>query len=116
MASRLPVLNTICHFFEQTSTLFDYLPEAPHFALVGNIDETIQRFWTDTRSRYQFLKSDRERPVLPPESVFLRDEDFLRRSKRRRAGSLLTPKKTLRHRKYRASCQISQSTAVPTIR
>ncbi|MBR7792054.1 transcription-repair coupling factor [Undibacterium sp. FT147W] len=63
-------------FFEQTSTLFDYLPEAPHFALVGNIDETIQRFWTDTRSRYQFLKSDRERPVLPPESVFLRDEDF----------------------------------------
>ncbi|MBK1890847.1 transcription-repair coupling factor [Undibacterium sp. 14-3-2] len=63
-------------FFEQTSTLFNYLPEAPHFALVGNIDETIQRFWTDTRSRYQFLKSDRERPVLPPESVFLRDEDF----------------------------------------
>lgn len=63
-------------FFEQTSTLFDYLPEAPHFALIGNIDETIQRFWTDTRSRYQFLKSDRERPVLPPESVFLRDEDF----------------------------------------
>jgi len=63
-------------FFEKTSTLFDYLPEAPHFALVGNIDETIQRFWTDTRSRYQFLKSDRERPVLPPESVFLRDEDF----------------------------------------
>lgn len=63
-------------FFEHTSTLFDYLPEAPHFALIGNIDETIQRFWTDTRSRYQFLKSDRERPVLPPESVFLRDEDF----------------------------------------
>ncbi|WP_423681826.1 transcription-repair coupling factor [Undibacterium sp. WLHG33] len=63
-------------FFEQTATLFDYLPEAPHFALVGNIDETIQRFWTDTRSRYQFLKSDRERPVLAPESVFLRDEDF----------------------------------------
>lgn len=63
-------------FFEQTATLFDYLPEAPHFALVGNIDETIQRFWTDTRSRYQFLKSDRERPVLAPETVFLRDEDF----------------------------------------
>ncbi|MBC3810941.1 transcription-repair coupling factor [Undibacterium aquatile] len=63
-------------FFEHTSTLFDYLPEAPHFALIGNIDETIQRFWADTRSRYQFLKSDRERPVLPPESVFLRDEDF----------------------------------------
>ncbi|MDE2430540.1 MAG: transcription-repair coupling factor, partial [Burkholderiales bacterium] len=63
-------------FFDQTATLLDYLPANPYFALVGNIDEAIQRFWTDTRSRYQFLKSDRERPVLPPETVFLRDEDF----------------------------------------
>ena len=63
-------------FFEQSATLFDYLPASPHFALVGNIDEAIQRFWTDTRSRYQFLKADRERPVLSPETVFLRDEDF----------------------------------------
>jgi len=63
-------------FFEQSATLFDYLPPAAHFALIGNIDEAIQRFWTDTRSRYQFLKSDRERPVLAPETVFLRDEDF----------------------------------------
>ncbi|MFZ6639112.1 transcription-repair coupling factor [Undibacterium sp. TC4M20W] len=63
-------------FFEQTATLFDYLPEAPHFALVGDIDDAIRRFWNDTRSRYQFLKSDRERPVLAPETVFLRDEDF----------------------------------------
>ncbi|MFZ6725762.1 transcription-repair coupling factor [Undibacterium sp. MH2W] len=63
-------------FFEQAATLFDYLPPNPHFALVGNIDEAIQRFWVDTRSRYQFLKADRERPVLTPETVFLRDEDF----------------------------------------
>jgi len=63
-------------FFEETATLFDYLPDNPYFALIGNIDEAIKRFWTDTRSRYQFLKSDRERPVLAPETVFLRDEDF----------------------------------------
>lgn len=63
-------------FFEQTATLFDYLPESTHYALIGNIDEAIQRFWNDTRSRYQFLKSDRERPVLAPEVIFLRDEDY----------------------------------------
>ncbi|MFZ6657885.1 transcription-repair coupling factor [Undibacterium sp. TJN19] len=63
-------------FFDQTATLFDYLPKAPYFVLLGDIDEAIQRFWNDTRSRYQFLKSDRERPVLSPETVFLRDEDF----------------------------------------
>ncbi len=63
-------------FFEQTATLFDYLPEGSSFALVGDIDATIRRFWADTRSRYNFLKADRERPLLPPESIFLSDEDF----------------------------------------
>ncbi|MFM8463891.1 MAG: transcription-repair coupling factor, partial [Burkholderiaceae bacterium] len=63
-------------FFDQTATLFDYLPEASVFALVGNIDESIQRFWSDTRSRFQFLRADRERPLLPPEAIFLSDEDF----------------------------------------
>ncbi|GGX27852.1 transcription-repair coupling factor [Undibacterium squillarum] len=63
-------------FFEETATLFDYVPEHTYFALSGGVDEAMQRFWSDTRSRYQFLKSDRERPVLAPEQVFLRDEDF----------------------------------------
>jgi len=63
-------------FFENTATLFDYIPKDATFALVGDIDNTIQRFWSDTRSRYGFLKSDRERPLLPPESIFLNDEDF----------------------------------------
>ena len=63
-------------FFETTATLFDYLPDQTHFVLIGDIEEAIQRFWVDTRSRFQFLKSDRERPVLAPEKLFLRDEDF----------------------------------------
>jgi transcription-repair coupling factor (superfamily II helicase) len=63
-------------FFETTATLFDYLPAQTHFVLIGDIEEAIQRFWVDTRSRFQFLKSDRERPVLAPEKLFLRDEDF----------------------------------------
>ena len=41
-------------FFEQTATLFDYLPEGTCFALMGDIDAAIQRFWNDTKSRYQF--------------------------------------------------------------
>jgi transcription-repair coupling factor (superfamily II helicase) len=63
-------------FFEQTATLFDYLPGDAMFALSGDIDGAIQRFWADTQSRYNFLKSDRERPLLAPEALFLRDEDF----------------------------------------
>ncbi len=66
-------------FFEETATLFDYLPDGADsaaLALVGDIDGAIRRFWNDTESRYKFLKADRERPILPPEAIFLRDEAF----------------------------------------
>lgn len=63
-------------FFEETKTLFDYLPIDTTFALVGDIDTEIKRFWADTQSRYRFLKSDRERPLLAPEQIFLSDENF----------------------------------------
>ncbi|KQQ40351.1 transcription-repair coupling factor [Duganella sp. Leaf126] len=63
-------------FFEQTATLFDYLPDGAALALVGDIDAAIKRFWADTTSRHRFLKADRERPILPPEMLFLSDEQF----------------------------------------
>ena len=63
-------------FFEKTATLFDYLPEGSCLCMVGEIDAAIHRFWTDTQSRFTFLKADRERPVLAPATLFLRDEDF----------------------------------------
>ncbi|WP_019141105.1 transcription-repair coupling factor [Noviherbaspirillum massiliense] len=63
-------------FFEETATLFQYLPPDAILALVGDIDGAIRRFWTDTESRYKFLKADRERPLLPPENLFLTVDDF----------------------------------------
>ncbi len=63
-------------FFEQTATLFDYLPPHATLALVGDIDAAIKRFWLDTQSRFRFLKSDRDRPILPPDELFLSDEAF----------------------------------------
>jgi len=63
-------------FFEEPATLFDYLPEGSALATVGDIDGAIQRFWADTESRYKFLKADRERPILPPQQIFLSDEQF----------------------------------------
>jgi transcription-repair coupling factor (superfamily II helicase) len=63
-------------FFEETATLFHYLPQDATFALLGDIEAAIKRFWTDTQSRYRFLKADRERPLLAPESLFLNVEDF----------------------------------------
>ncbi len=63
-------------FFEETATLFQYLPQNTMFALIGDIEGAIARFWSETQSRYKFLKADRERPLLAPETLFLKDEDF----------------------------------------
>ncbi|PPE66407.1 transcription-repair coupling factor [Caldimonas caldifontis] len=63
-------------FFDETATIFQYLGEAAVIALHGEIDEALKRFWTDTRERQRFLQHDPERPLLPPEDLFLRPEDF----------------------------------------
>ncbi|HJV87079.1 MAG TPA: transcription-repair coupling factor [Noviherbaspirillum sp.] len=63
-------------FFEETATLFQYVPDETMFALVGDVEAAIRRFWNDTQSRYKFLRADRERPLLEPQRLFLTDEDF----------------------------------------
>ncbi len=67
-------------FFDATATIFDYLggvdKESATLVLHGEIDEALQKFWTDTRERHRFLQADRERPILPPEELFLKPEDF----------------------------------------
>lgn len=63
-------------FFDSTASIFEYLGEQASLVLHGEIDESLKRFWTDTRERHRFLQHDRERPILPPEDLFLRPEDF----------------------------------------
>jgi len=68
-------------FFSQTATLFDYLAPQSLLVTLGDISQPMQGFAHDTRSRYQFLKSDRERPILAPEHLFLSEEDIFTRLK-----------------------------------
>jgi transcription-repair coupling factor (superfamily II helicase) len=60
---------------EQTATVFDYVRDA-QLVLHGEIDAALSRFWTDTRERHRFLQHDPERPILAPEEIFLRTEEF----------------------------------------
>ncbi|WP_041657326.1 transcription-repair coupling factor [Azoarcus sp. KH32C] len=63
-------------FFEETATLFDYLPKDAVVVLHRDVPAAIEEFWRDTRSRHDFLKGDRSRPVLPPDVLFLGQESF----------------------------------------
>ena len=63
-------------FFEQTSSLLDYLPANAVICLHGNNDKAAQQFWTDAASRYRLLAHDPERPILKPEVLLIKTDDF----------------------------------------
>ncbi|CAG9213937.1 Transcription-repair-coupling factor [Paraburkholderia sabiae] len=63
-------------FFEETATLFHYLPDASQLVFVGDLDAAIKRFTADTKQRHGFLSHDRDRPILEPKRLFLSDDDF----------------------------------------
>ncbi|MCW5601650.1 transcription-repair coupling factor [Nitrosomonas sp.] len=63
-------------FFEQTATLFDYLPENCVLCLHQDIHPIVDNFWRDTQSRYQLLRGDTDRPLLPPTDLFLTADGF----------------------------------------
>jgi transcription-repair coupling factor (superfamily II helicase) len=63
-------------FFEQTATLFDYLPVGTEIVMHGAIEAACTRFWNETAERHRFLSRDRERPCLPPAALFLDAEQF----------------------------------------
>ncbi|WP_338849456.1 transcription-repair coupling factor [Massilia sp. W12] len=68
-------------FFDETASLFDYLPADACFAMHGEIDQSLRRFAEETASRYKFLGAQRERPLLAPEQIFLSAEEFFTRAK-----------------------------------
>ncbi|MGE0099655.1 MAG: transcription-repair coupling factor [Hydrogenophaga sp.] len=63
-------------FFDDTATVFDYLGADATVVLHGELEPAFQRFWQDTKDRHRLLKGDPERPVLPPEALFLDAEQF----------------------------------------
>ncbi|MEF7615961.1 transcription-repair coupling factor [Aquincola sp. MAHUQ-54] len=63
-------------FFDETASVFDYVGADAGIVLHGEVDDALARFWTDTRDRHRFLQHDPERPILPPEALFLKQEEF----------------------------------------
>jgi transcription-repair coupling factor (superfamily II helicase) len=64
-------------FFDATATFFDYLPPQTLLLVEDGCDEVAGTFWNETSERYRMLRSDPDRPVLPPEQLFLAPEEFV---------------------------------------
>jgi transcription-repair coupling factor (superfamily II helicase) len=63
-------------FFDETATLFDYLPAETTLLLHGDVPAALGEFWSDLQARHKLLGGDKSRPILPPQELFLRDEEF----------------------------------------
>jgi transcription-repair coupling factor (superfamily II helicase) len=69
-------------FFEETATLFDYLPEKVQlFSHVG-IEDASLAFWQDTNARYAEYGVDPTRPILSPRELFLGVEEVFEKIKK----------------------------------
>ena len=68
-------------FFEESATLFDYLPSDTQVFSLPGIEQAAEQFWNDARHRYEDRRVDPERPLLPPSDIFLPVEDCFARLK-----------------------------------
>nr|WP_272890399.1 transcription-repair coupling factor [Stutzerimonas stutzeri] len=68
-------------FYEETATLFDYLPEDTQVFSLPGIEQAAEQFWNDVRNRYEERRVDPERPLLPPAELFMPVEDCFARLK-----------------------------------
>ncbi|MFC3815987.1 transcription-repair coupling factor [Lysobacter sp. GCM10012299] len=58
-------------FFDKTATLFDYLADDVLPVIGDGAFEAAEQFWTNTGERYEQRRHDLERPLLPPDALYL---------------------------------------------
>ncbi len=58
-------------FFPRTQTLFDYLPPAMLLMVTEDAETAAKDVWKQIEERYEQGRHDLERPLLPPEQLFL---------------------------------------------
>ncbi len=69
-------------FFEQTATLFDYLPQNSRLAIIGDINQATLDFWESLEKRYEERRVDLLRPLLAPAELYLRHEQCFEQLKK----------------------------------
>src|SRR5690606_26008067 len=63
-------------FYDSLVSLFDYLPRNLQCLTYGEVNQGAELFWREIRSRYDERSIDKQRPILPPEHLFLSIEEL----------------------------------------
>ncbi|MEM7257951.1 MAG: CarD family transcriptional regulator, partial [Pseudomonadota bacterium] len=70
-------------FLPEMATVFDYLCKDSIVVQVGSCQNAMDEFTEQTAERYEQRRYDIERPVLPPEQLFIDSKEVTERLKRR---------------------------------
>jgi transcription-repair coupling factor (superfamily II helicase) len=68
-------------FFDSVATIFDYLPATTTLALHHDVSGAVQEFWREAAMRHKMAGGDPDRPLLPPQQLFVPAEEFFVRAK-----------------------------------
>ena len=69
-------------FFDNSSTLFDYLPKETTVYTVSSINDSAEHFWRDAAQRYESLCGDIQRPILKPHEMFIPTAELFQQLKK----------------------------------
>jgi len=69
-------------FFDDTATVFDYLPAQTLVFTAPELYESAVQFGRETEARYEDRRHDRLRPILAPDQLFLKADELFAALKR----------------------------------
>ncbi len=69
-------------FFEnELASVFDYIGDEALFVCIGDVHAEASRFWADVKSRFAMAQGDETYPPLPPQHLYLSEDQFAGRLK-----------------------------------
>ncbi|GGI76129.1 transcription-repair coupling factor [Shewanella gelidii] len=68
--------NYLPLFFDETATLFDYLPENAQIISLGDIENAVNHHLVEIHQRYEDRRVDPLRPLLEPKQLYLLTEQL----------------------------------------
>lgn len=63
-------------FYDKLTSLYEYLPQSTNIHLVDNINNSIEAFSEEVKFRYNELKHDSDRPILPYQEIFYSQKEI----------------------------------------
>ncbi|MDH5395567.1 MAG: transcription-repair coupling factor, partial [Gammaproteobacteria bacterium] len=93
-------------FFDETISLFDYLPETTLLITADDVNSQVETFWHEIEERYENARHDIEHPLLSPLELFLPVNEVFGHFKR-------FPRAELQHFEHEDAQAINYATEAP---